>query len=237
MKVAETQAKNSGFYHFDRTGDDCVHICGKISSEWVDKINAYLIDPLLEPYDIKYNQIYKNGLKQYDSSRFYEDEYLELKDTYTTLKNAGYTDDFISFQCLNVQKTHEIDRIGSLFPFVVYNTRFSIVKPHSVSIYHFDHNFEAMEDGSKKYSGGFTEDKRCRKFLIALDNSYDNPEASFYFGNAPWLWRKGDIVPLDNGVPHYGANYGNKTRAFFMVTGIVNVDEYNVFCKKWNEIK
>jgi hypothetical protein len=127
--------------------------------------------------------------------------------------------------------------IRELFPFKSYNTRFSVLKPNSISIYHFDHNFVAKEDGSKEYIGGFYTEYGCRKFLIALDNSYDDMNNVFYFGNAPWLWRKGDIVPLDTAVPHYGANFGSKTRAFFMITGIVDLKEYKDFCYQWNEIK
>jgi hypothetical protein len=241
MNLAEQQAKNSGFYHFDRQRQDLIHVCGKVSDSWIDKINAYYTIPNLPTYDIKFNQIYTDGQKPYDDPDYHKNNrlegLLEIKDTLRNLQNAGYTDDYVSFQCSTVPVNHPINDIGKQFPFKTYNTRFSIVHSKSVSIYHFDHNFEAKEDGSKQYYGGFHEDIGCRKFLIALDNIYDNPGNCFFIGNAQWNWRKGDIVPLDIGMPHYGANFSEKSRAFFMVMGIVDKTEYDNFCKGWNEIK
>lgn len=255
MNLAEAQSKTSGFYHFDRQAKDTINVCGKVSDEWVDKINTYLETPNLPTYDIKFNQIYKDSQKPYQDDLNYHNgkftdcigglEYnnrrehglAEIKDTLNALQWAGYKDDYVSFQCSTVPVNHPLNALGKQFPFQSYNTRFSIVKPKSVSIYHFDHNFKANEDGSKQYYGGFHEDIGCRKFLIALDNNYDNWGNCFFVGNAPWLWRKGDIVPLDVGVPHYGANFSEKTRAFFMVVGIVDKVKYDKFCMKWNEIK
>jgi hypothetical protein len=116
MKTAELQAKKAGYFHFDRQKQDYIHHSGKVSDEWIDKIKAYLADPVMDPYDIKYNQIYKTAAEKcpnkYDNgiSPGYTNEYSELLDTYESLKNAGYPDDYVSFQCINVPKTHEIDK-------------------------------------------------------------------------------------------------------------------------------
>ena len=230
MKVAEQQAKRAGFYHFDRSFPDTIKLVGKIDSSTIDKINELLEYQLenKQTYDIKYNQIYLKGQNTPNQS---ESQLEELKDTYQSLKDAEYPDDYISFVCSNVDKSHPIDSIGNQFPFESYNTRFSILPPHSVSIYHLDHNFIAAEDGNKIYQGGFDKDYGCRKFLIALDDRTKGN--AFYFGNAPWDWKKGDIVLLENAVPHYGANFSNLSRAFFMVTGIID-SRYQAFINQWN---
>lgn len=233
MKVAEQQAKQAGFYHFDRSLPDTIKLVGKLDEMLVDILNLYLNDQITNKntYDIKYNQIYLRGQSTPDQT---QTQLEELKDTYQSLKDAGYPDDYVSFMCSNVDKHYPLDKkIGEQFPFDSYNTRFSILPPHSVSIYHLDHNFIAAEDGNKIYQGGFDKDYGCRKFLVALDDR--TPGNAFYFGNAAWDWKKGDIVLLENAVPHYGANFSQNTRAFFMVTGIID-DRYQTFINQWNNI-
>jgi len=233
MKVAEQQAKTAGFYHFDRSQPDTIKIVGKLDDNLIDRLKLYLNDQLTNKntYNIKYNQIYLNGLNTPNQT---ENQLAELKDTYQSLKDAGYPDDYVSFVCSNVDKRYPLDKtIGEQFPFESYNTRFSILPPHSVSIYHLDHNFIAAEDGSKIYQGGFDKDYGCRKFLIAMDDRTKGN--AFYFGNAGWDWKKGDIVLLENAVPHFGANFSEMTRAFFMVTGIID-DRYQTFINQWNHI-
>jgi hypothetical protein len=232
MKIAEEQAKRAGFYHFDRSFPDTIKIVGKIDSSTIDKINDLLEYQLANKltYDIKYNQIYLKGQNTVGQT---EAQLAELRDTYQSLKDAGYPDDYVSFQCSNVDKSHPIDLIGQQFPFESYNTRFSILPPHSVSIFHYDHNFTTKEDGNKIYKGGFEEDLGCRKFLIALDDRTKGN--AFYFGNAAWNWKKGDIVLLENAVPHYGANFSENTRAFFMITGVMD-ERYQSFISQWNTI-
>jgi hypothetical protein len=231
MKVAEQQAKNAGFYHFDRSLQDDIKIVGKLNDICIDMLKLYLNDQLTNKhtYDIKYNEIYLRGQNTPNQT---ESQLEELRNTYQALKNAGYPDDYISFMCSNVDKQYPLDKkIGEQFPFKSYNTRFSILPPHSVSIYHLDHNFITDDNGNKIYQGGFYKDYGCRKFLIALDDR--TVGNAFYFGNAAWDWKKGDIVLLDNAIPHYGANFSQNTRAFFMITGVID-DRYQKFINQWN---
>lgn len=233
MKVAEQQAKDAGFYHFDRSCIDTIKIVGSLDETLIGMLSLYLNDQLTNKntYDIKYNQIYLKGQSTPNQS---ESQLAELTDTYKSLKDAGYPDDYISFVCSNIDKQYPLDKlIGEQFPFESYNTRFSILPSHSVSIYHLDHNFITAEDGNKIYQGGFDKDYGCRKFLVALNDR--RPGDAFYFGTTAWDWKKGDIVLLENAVPHYGANFSQSARAFFMITGVIDA-RYQDFINQWNHI-
>ena len=96
-----------------------------------------------------------------------------------------------------------------------------------MTVCHVDHNFELV-DGKKIHRAGFLKDYLNRKILIALEDA--RPGQAFCLGTQVWQhWKAGDGIIIKNAMPHYGHNFSEHDRIFFMMSGVVTQE----WCEKY----
>lgn len=219
MKIAEQQSRDAGLYDFDRNvnrASDLIHLPRfpiERLGHWQDVVYS---DTPWTPIDLI--SLYEASLAEYPK----EDQtgYTELADALASLKTAGYRKGYNTFYLAKVPKEHELWNLGHEFGFHDWTMSFSIQCPNSLTAYHLDHRFELVNK-EKVLRGGFTKDYYNRKILIAVDDW--RPGQAFNFGSQVWQnWQAGDAVILKNAMPHWGHNFTEHDRIFFIISGFAD---------------
>jgi len=125
------------------------------------------------------------------------------------------------------------EKMGDYFKLSYTRTTIHSQLPGHMNPLHLDQYLRLKE--KLQQSGKLSDTTKFVRMLVALEDW----EWGHYIliGNSVWhQWRKGDIVTLEEEVPHLTANAGKKARHMLTITGVLNEKNLNLFRGKYKKI-